>query len=212
MRRLEYRFLTLECVMKITRLSCGTFCLVIMLLLCGFSVPKAPAAGNDQQRETSFAKQFSAFYPYTERRGMEPMNFVDRAGKTTTLGDHTGQVVLLHFWATWCAPCIKELPSLQALQAQKGGEDFVIVPVSLDFNKTLPQITQFMKKHGAEGLPALIVPENDPAWNTLASFPLPTSFLIGRDGRVLYKMIGDADWVSPDNLAFLDHLLSNQQK
>jgi thiol-disulfide isomerase/thioredoxin len=198
--------------MKITRLSCGTFCLVMALFLCGISVPKAFAAGNDQQRETAFAKQFSAFYPYTERRGMEPMNFFDGTGKTITLNDYKGQVVLLHFWATWCAPCSKELPTLQALQTQRAGEGFAIVPVALDFNKTQPQITQFMKKHGAEGLPALMVPENDKAWDTLATFPLPTSFLIGPNGQVLYKMIGDADWVSPESLALIDYLLTNQQK
>lgn len=182
------------------------------LFLCGISVPKAPATGNDQQRETAFAKQFSAFYPFTERRGMEAMTLVDGNGKTTTLDDYRGRVVLLHFWATWCAPCIKELPTLQSLQAQRGGEGFVIVPVALDFNKTHAQITKFMKKHGAEGLPALMVPENDKAWDALAGFPLPTSFLIGADGRVLYKMIGDANWDSPENLAFIDHLLTNQQK
>lgn len=210
--RLKYLFLTLCAVMKITRLSCGTICLVIALFVCGISVPKAPAAGNDQRRETAFAKQFSAFYPYTERRGMEPMNFVDEGGKTITLNDYKGRVVLLHFWATWCAPCIKELPTLQALQAQRAGDRFAIVPVALDFNKTQAQVTKFMKKHGADGLPALMVPENDKAWDTLAGFPLPTSFLIGADGRVLYKMVGDADWVSPESLALIDHLLSNQQK
>lgn len=202
--------------MKFTRVSCVAFCLALLVAVCATSLPKAHATGNPQPAETAFAKQFSAFYPMPAGRGMTPMNFIDAAGQGSTVEGHRGNLVLLHFWATWCAPCVKELPTLQALHEKRGqkqdGVGLVIVPVALDFNKNHAQIEKFMKKHGAGGLPALMIPAQDPSWDVLAGFPLPTSFLIGADGRVLYKMTGDGQWVSPESLTFIDHLLANQQK
>ncbi|MGZ9096873.1 MAG: TlpA family protein disulfide reductase [Micavibrio sp.] len=168
--------------------------------------------GNAHAPETAFSAQFSAFYPYTERRGMVPLNFAGADGEIQTLEDYKGKTVLLHFWATWCAPCVAELPKLQVLQQERAGAHFTILPIALDYNVPHTQVGAFMKKHSIDNLPVLLVPKDDPAWDTLTGFALPTSFLIGPDGRVLYKMVGDADWTAKDSRAFIDNLLTNQQK
>ena len=192
-------------VMKIIRV----FCLISGLALCLISVANAAETGNGQAPESAFAAQFSAFYPYADRRGMMQVNFTGADGKIQTPDDYKGKTVLLHFWATWCAPCIKELPKLQALQMREKG-NLVILPVALDYNLPHAQVGEFMKKNGVENLPVLLVPRDDPSWDTLSGFALPTSFLIGPDGLVLYKMVGDGDWTSKNSLAFIDNLLTNQ--
>jgi len=193
-------------VMNIIRV----FCLVTGLISCLISVANAMEVSNGQAPESGFSAQFSAFFPYTDRRGMVPLNFAGPDGIMQTLEDYKGKTVLLHFWATWCAPCVEELPKLQALQQERAGAHFVILPVALDYNAPHTQVGAFMKKHNVENLPVLLVSKDDPAWDTLTGFSLPTSFLIGPDGRVLYKMVGDADWTSKDSLAFIDNLLTNQ--
>lgn len=192
----------------------------VVMVLAGLSlhrVSKAPQTGNPREtvisvlreNEDRFAQDFGYFYPFAEPRGMLPMTLADPAGKKIVLDDFRGKIVLVHFWATWCAPCLKELPTLKALQNRSEGEKFKILTISLDYDKGAPVIAEFMKKHGVETLPALVVPKGDPAWNDLSGFGLPTSFLIGPDGRVLYKMIGDTDWSSPVTYAFIDDLLTN---
>lgn len=198
-------------VMKIIRVLC-LLCLISCLVLYLASVANAMEVSNAQAPETGFSAQFSAFYPYADRRGMVPVKFAGPDGTTRTLEDYKGKTVLLHFWATWCAPCVEELPKLQALQMERAGAHFVILPVALDYDVPHTQVGAFMKKNGVESLPVLLVFKDDPAWDTLTGFALPTSFLIGPDGRVLYKMVGDADWTSKDSLAFIDNLLTNQQK
>lgn len=199
-------------VMNIIRVFCLVTGLISCLVLSLASVANAMEVSNAQAPETAFSAQFSAFYPYTDRRGMMPLNFAGPDGETQTLEDYKGKTVLLHFWATWCAPCVEELPTLQALQQERAGAHFVILPVALDYNVPHTQVGKFMKKHGAGDLPVFLVPQNDPSWDTLTGFALPTSFLIGPDGRVLYKMVGDADWTAKSSLAFIDNLLTNQQK
>lgn len=190
--------------------------LVLGLFWYGVSVQNALASGNDPSLEKPFVTQFSSFYRYDDPRGMMPLHFVGTDGQSRTVADYKGKVVLLHFWATWCPPCIKELPRLNELQAamkaKEGGEGLVILPISLDYNANHEQILKFMKKNGAADLPSLIVPPGDGGWDSLTSFALPTTFVIGRDGAVLYKLIGDGHWTSPTSLAFLDNLLKNQKK
>lgn len=189
------------------------FCVVLGLFCCWISVSNGWAAGNDSSLEKQFIKQFSDFFRYTDRRAMTPVNFADIDGKTGTIEDYKGKLVLYHFWATWCAPCIEELPQLNALhERMKDRDDFVILPVSLDYNPDIPKIAQFMKKNGAENLPVLTVAPGDGGWDSLTGFALPTTFIVGPDGLVLYKLIGDGKWMSPVTLAFLDDLLKNQTK
>ena len=200
-------------IMKIIRLFCLGFGLFLAVLCDGSSVPNGWAAGNDPSLEKPFIKQFSDFYRYTERRAVTPLNFTGEDGKIRTLDDYKGKLVLYHFWATWCAPCLEELPQLSALHDRmKDRDDFAIVPISLDYNPDILKISEFMKKHKAESLPVLIVPPGEGGWDSLTGFALPTTFIVGPDGAILYKLIGDGKWMSPVSLDFLDYLLTNQTK
>ncbi|HEY8190147.1 MAG TPA: TlpA disulfide reductase family protein, partial [Micavibrio sp.] len=106
--------------------------------------------------DNEFAAQFKLFYPFTEARGLAPMTFRDADGKTVSADDFKGRFILLHFWATWCAPCARELPLLDRFQTEIAGKKLVILPVSADFDMPAAKISEFMKKNNANNLPVLI--------------------------------------------------------
>ena len=122
-----------------------------------------------------------------------------------SLGDYAGQIVLLNLWASWCAPCVAELPELQALKEYYGvqGGELAVLAVSVDHRKTMPEIAEFLARHDVSDA-ALYHDFRGDLQLALPFTSLPTSFLIGRDGRVLYKMTGKAHWTDKRMLKFLD--------
>lgn len=189
------------------------YCFLMMLAALVFSVTDASAAGNAEELQKKFSSHFSLFYDLTqERRGMIPIHLIDADGKTVSLDQYKGKFLVLHFWATWCPPCIKELPKLKAFKDQKEGQDLAVVLVSLDYAASRDKIDEFMKKENLPGLPVLRVATEDPAWDQLTAFGLPGTFLIDPQGQILYKFVGDNDWMGPDSLAFINYLLANHRK
>ncbi|WP_119305120.1 redoxin domain-containing protein [Dongia deserti] len=117
---------------------------------------------------------------------------VDGAGQPADMAPYRGKALLVNLWATWCAPCIEELPSLGELQRELGGENFQVVTIAID-ERDLSKIEPFLEKHGAGELPALI--DRDRTIDTVAKIiALPTSLLVARDGTVKAKLTGDARW------------------
>lgn len=192
----------------------GAFSVFCLMSGNPYATSLADAVPEVQGPEVGFSSQFSRFYAYDDDpRGMMPIRIVGDDGQAISTIPAVGEVILLHFWATWCPPCIGELPLLAGLAADYGGRaDFRIVPVSLDYGVEHGQIADFLRRNDAAALPVLTVPTDDPAWGELTGFTLPVSFLIGPGGRVLYKMVGDADWGGDAARGFLDDLLKNQQK
>lgn len=189
------------------------YCLLMVLAAVLLSVTEADAAGNAEDLQIKFSSQFSQFFDLSqERRGMMPFQMIDAQDKVTTLDQYKGRFVVLHFWATWCPPCIKELPKLKAFKTAQEGKDLAVVMVSLDYAAPNDKIEEFMKKQKIGGLPSFRVPTTDPSWDQLSAFNLPSTFLIDKKGRVLYKMTGDNDWSSPESTNFINYLISNQTK
>lgn len=125
--------------------------------------------------------------------------FVDRTEKPLRLAAFAGQPVLVNLWATWCAPCIKELPSLGMLQQELGGDQFQVVTIAID-ERDPAKIEPFLATHGAATLPVLI--DRDRTIETVAQvIALPTSLLVDRDGKVKAMVTGDACWNSGTALA-----------
>ncbi|MBL4614932.1 MAG: TlpA family protein disulfide reductase [Magnetovibrio sp.] len=134
------------------------------------------------------------------------VQILDEAGNPNTLQRFRGKVVLLNLWATWCPPCIKEMPDLNALQIDYADRDFVVVPVaSGKQGRQTP--AAFLRDRGLMALTTFY----DPQSKFLRIFDidtLPTTFLIDKTGRMRGGVLGLTDWHSDDAKALIDSLLN----
>lgn len=130
-----------------------------------------------------------------------------RADETEgTLADYAGQHVLLNFWATWCAPCREEMPSLQALQDTMGGDSFAVVTLATGRNP--PQaIRRFFEEEGVTTLPQYR-DINQQIAREMAIFGLPITVLLDPEGREIARLRGDAHWDAPEAIAILEALMA----
>lgn len=138
-------------------------------------------------------------------RDIEQAGFTDPEGAEFTLADWRGKVVLVNFWATWCAPCRKEMPYLDALQREFGGPDFEVVTIATGRN-ALPAIRRFFDDIAVTGLPILLDPGQDVA-RAMTVTGLPLTVLLDREGREIARLIGDADWISDSARAIVAALI-----
>lgn len=120
-------------------------------------------------------------------------DLADDAGKET-LQAYEGKYILLNFWATWCAPCRKEMPQLSELQAEFGGDDFEVVTIATGRNSPVA-INKFFTEIGVENLPRHQDPKQSLA-SQMGIFGLPITVLIDPKGREIARLRGDADWAS----------------
>lgn len=137
----------------------------------------------------------------TEPAPVPETEFTDPEGGTHSLRDYRGKVVLLNFWATWCYPCREEMPSLDALQAEMGGEDFQVVTIAAGHNPP-PSIRKFLTEAKVENLPVLLDPRQALA-REMGVLAMPVTILIDRDGNEIARLIGGADWASEASRALI---------
>lgn len=133
--------------------------------------------------------------------------FEDAEGGTVRLSDFRGKAVLVNLWATWCAPCVHEMPALDALQAQLGEDGLVVMPVSQDRGGAAA-VRPFYGRQGLDHLPIYLDPRGA-LFRAFGARGLPTSVLIDREGRVVGRIEGDVDWVAPEAVALMRHTLGS---
>ena len=133
--------------------------------------------------------------------------FFDVDGGTHDLSEYAGKIVVLNFWATWCAPCRKEMPALDDLAAEMGGEDFAVVTIATGRNK-MPAIEKFFAEAEIENLPILLDPKSALAKDMNVE-GLPATILLDRDGREVARLMGEAEWNSDSAKAILNAMALN---
>lgn len=137
-----------------------------------------------------------------DRPGPAPeISFSDAVGNSLTLTDFRGKVVLLNLWATWCAPCVEEMPSLDRLQARLGGEDFQVLALSLD-RGGMEVVQRFYEANGLGSLD-IYLDRGGRSPMDMKVPGLPASFVIDRDGRIVGRVLGAHDWDSDASIAAL---------
>jgi peroxiredoxin len=130
-------------------------------------------------------------------------SIVTDAGKTVSTSSFGGKLLVLNFWATWCPPCIEELPSLNALQRQFGQQGLVVLGVSVDRNAAA-------YRQLLNNMPVAFQTARDPKADYAAmygTFKFPETYIIDRSGKVLIKQIGPKDWMDPALLKQIQALL-----
>jgi thiol-disulfide isomerase/thioredoxin len=121
-----------------------------------------------------------------------------------SLADYHGKIVLVNVWATWCAPCVVEMPSLDELARMRGGDNFAVIPISMDRNMSEAQA--FYERTGLTDLP--LIHDGTFAISARLELPgLPTSIFYDQYGRELARLPGEADWASEEALALVDYLI-----
>jgi thiol-disulfide isomerase/thioredoxin len=146
----------------------------------------------------------AGFIIHATRKDIAAFEFADDKGATLNLSKWKGRVVVLNLWATWCAPCRKEMPDLAKLQKAMGGPDVEVVALSLD-RKGLPASQAFLKEIGADNLATYIEPEGK-SLAALQALGLPATILIDRNGKEAGRLLGPADWSSPEAQAMVKAL------
>jgi cytochrome c biogenesis protein CcmG/thiol:disulfide interchange protein DsbE len=123
-------------------------------------------------------------------------------GRRITPSDFGGRVLVLNFWATWCAPCVEEVPSLSEFQKRMAASGVVVVGVSVDKNPNL--YGQFLKRF-SPAFQTARDPDEGIA-NSYGTYKYPETYIIDRTGKVVQKVIGSRNWMDPDNIASFQSL------
>src|SRR5262249_41967544 len=146
------------------------------------------------------------FIPTEAGRPAAIERFYDADGHEVSFFDFGGKVVLLNLWATWCVPCLQELPSLDRLQAQLGGADFQVVALSVD-RRGVEAVRPYFAKLKITNLPIYVEPKNQ-----LATLPglqvLPSPITTSPHGGMLGRMIGAAQWDPPEPPPLARHYIA----
>jgi thiol-disulfide isomerase/thioredoxin len=138
-------------------------------------------------------------------RPLPEIRFADDQGHELTLADFRGRVVLLNIWATWCAPCRKEMPTLDRLQARFGGKDFLVIPLSID-REGVAAVRRFYEKLGLEKLGIYVDPSGKGS-RALAIPGVPATLLIDRQGRETARKMGAAEWDGPEMVSLVERTI-----
>jgi peroxiredoxin len=125
-------------------------------------------------------------------------------GRVVSFSDLKSKVVMIHFWATWCPPCVEEMPTLDGLYDALRGSGFELIAVSVDEAGT-DVVTAFMKKNRLN-VPVLMDPDKTIS-GLYGTFRFPESYIVDRNGIIRYKAIGPRDWGNPANRKIVQDIL-----
>ena len=141
----------------------------------------------------------------TEPKPVPELAFLDESGEQATIGDFEGDVVVLNLWATWCAPCRREMPSLDRLQAELAEDGLTVVALSLD-RGDVARVREFYEELEIVNLAIYRDPEGR-AGRELGAPGLPTTIVIDRAGQEVGRVLGPAEWDSDEAITLLRPIL-----
>lgn len=142
-----------------------------------------------------------------EVKPVADVGFIDASGAERKLSDWRGRTVLVNLWATWCAPCRKEMPDLDILQKTLGADAFEVVAINLDRGGA-DKGKSFYSEIGVGELAYYHDPQGR-IFRDLAAFGMPTTLLVGEDGCEIGRLAGAANWASQDSVNLIKAALGN---
>ncbi len=181
--------------------------LIAAALYTALSLGATPALADMEAAMAARAGDMKKLVFHSEPKpaGTAEFQLADDAG-TMTLAAYEGKLVVLNFWATWCAPCRKEMPQLSQMQAEFGGPEFEVVTIATGRNSPMG-IKKFFEEIGVDNLPRHQDPRQKLAAE-MAVFGLPITVILDPEGREIARLRGDADWASESAFAVIRALLA----
>lgn len=165
---------------------------------------RQPVAITPAPKDIGPASSEEFAFSFNQPRTLPQLRFTNDRGSNLLLQDLRGRPILLNIWATWCVPCRKEMPALDRLQADIGGTELLVLPLSID-RQGLPVVKKFYDDLDLLSL-GIYIDQSD-ASGILNVVGVPTTLLIDRDGQEIGRKIGPAEWDSPEVIALLrEHL------
>jgi thiol-disulfide isomerase/thioredoxin len=190
------------------RLSALAFALVYTAAV-GFANPGIAQELTPEQRAELSAMRQGEMRKLVIHETPEPVGtatFTDYDGDEHSLADSNGKVRLVNFWATWCAPCRKEKPSLDALEAQMSGPDFDVIAIATGRNAP-EAIHRFNDEVGIVALTTYLDPRSKLAAEMRVP-GLPVTALLNREGQEIGRLMGGADWDSDNAKTIINYLVN----
>jgi thiol-disulfide isomerase/thioredoxin len=191
---------------------------LLLAAVAAFAVPGNSARGQEAcvtkpERQAALKEaalgELAAFAANDEAKSLGDLTFLAPDNSARTLASFKGKVVLMNLWATWCAPCRKEMPFLDALQQQRGSDRFEVVAVNVD-TRNPERAPEFLDEIGVKTLTRY----HDPKGHVLQDMKkkgrapgLPTTVLFDENGCELGFLLGPAEWASADALKLIDAAL-----
>ena len=162
----------------------------------GGETPKSGEAAAESPLAGLNKGPMAAFLVRPQPLDLPAITLATAGGESKPLADWKGKIVLLNIWATWCAPCREEMPALDKLETELGGDQFQVVAVNID--KGGPdKARSFLEETGATHL-ALYTDPTGKLFASLKTVGMPTTLLIDRDGKEIGRLVGPADWASAE--------------
>jgi thiol-disulfide isomerase/thioredoxin len=165
-----------------------------------YAATEFPTMQSDSRSVTAAqsgaASDSFSFSFFDQPRAIPELSFIDGDGHARSLADFKGRPVLLNIWATWCAPCRKEMPSLDRLQADHDLSQLVVLPLSLG-RQGLPVVKKFYDELGLRSI-GIFLDQSRVTASKVNAVGLPTTLFIDRDGREIGRKNGPAEWDSAE--------------
>ncbi len=187
-------------------IAAAVICAALIIIAVGFvaSRPKpelaaAPVAAATDEKPAVEAEKKPSVADIVWHETPQPLPttvFKDGADADKTLADFAGKVMVVNFWATWCAPCVKEMPTLDALQGKLGGPGFEVLTISQD-REGAKVAKPFVEKNQWKNL-GLYVEAPGKFARDAKLRGLPTSLIVDKNGQEVGRIEGDLDWNSPE--------------
>ncbi|MBN8927618.1 MAG: hypothetical protein BGO51_12680 [Rhodospirillales bacterium 69-11] len=162
------------------------------------------AAGLAARKQAQAASGLKGLVMLDPPEPVPDVPFLDAAGKEHRLSEFRGRGMVVNMWATWCAPCVAEMPSLAALSKTLAPDDIAVLPLSSDRGGA-PVVKAWFDEREIGGLPVLLDPKGAlaRAWKARG---IPTTVVVNREGMAVARLEGAADWDSPDAVATVKRL------
>ncbi|WP_144211323.1 TlpA family protein disulfide reductase [Shewanella donghaensis] len=151
----------------------------------------------------------SRFVELQNARKIADIDFVDQQHNKVNLHQYHGKLVMVNLWATWCAPCAKEIPAMQVIQQKNKDKDFVLLPISIDEDTSA--IAPFFAEHGITDYDTWLDPEKNIDYIMPADL-IPASFILDGKGNLVGFVRGYIDWTDDGIQPYLDGLIAKYAK